>query len=880
MFSRLRSFWHDLRHRDSFESQMAEELRFHIDSRAADLQARGLPLEQARRQARREFGNPVAMEDRCRDARRLSLFDDLVADVRFALRGFRHHALLSIVVILTLTFGIGISSGVFTIFSRIALQPPVGADPDSFLQVYATSTTDRTRVSPFGPLNVEEYFSFRDGVRSVRQLSAYSEFRARFGADAPEVANLQLVTCNHFEVYGLERPARGRLLQPADCETAAAVLVLSHSGWLTHFSGDETVIGRTVSVAGALVTIVGIAPPSDASLKLGSGWLPYTLRARLKIGADPRAMASGHYGHDRWLMVSGRLAPGATREQAAAEMAVIAARSDLAHPGRTSSVVVTDGATVNEPRVRATVLAVIGLTMGALSCLVLIACANVATLLLSRAEARQKEVAVRLSLGAGCGRVMRMLLTETLTLATIAGAASVYLAYQVPHLIIDWMAGTVLETRMTPDWRAFAYLAATVCLAGVAAGLAPAFESMRVDVLDSLKGRRSMFGARSGSRFRGVLVAVQVALSFVLVVGAALFLATHYQTRNWQVGFETERVLMPRVAYRTSEGVTRPSPSQLSDVLLAVPGAHAVVFAQTAPVFGTAKTQIVAPDGSASTVSSNEVSPGFFTALDLPLLRGRALDDRDRPCDRDICQIVISESFARQILRTQEPIGQLVRTKSGVTWRIVGVARDTSTSDAGQPDPPQVYLPWTPDGRPYQALVRFSGDPSDYAPAAAAALRARFPGAFVDTYTLRWPIEDWITEMGKVEVLVVALSGAAVALAAMGIFGVVSFAIARRRQELGVRLALGAGRREIYSTVIRSTVTPVAIGLVCGLALAVPAGLVMGHSIVKLRVGAAAADPLIYTGAAAVLLAIVGAALLIPARRAAAIDPALALRAE
>lgn len=880
MLRRLRSLWRAVRRREAFESQMADEMRFHLESRVADLEANGLTPAQAQRQARLEFGNPAAIEDRCRDARRINLLDDLVADVRFAIRGFNQNRLLSAVIVLTLTFGIGISSGVFTIFSRIALQPPVGTDPGSFLQVYAASTTERTKVPTLGALSVEEYVAFRDGVRAVRALSAFSEIRAHIGVDAAAAATLQLVTCNHFEVYGLERPARGRLLQPADCETAAPVLVLSHTGWLTRFGADEGVIGRTVSVAGVPVTIVGIAPPSDASLKFGAGWLPYTLRGRMQIGPDPRLMAGGHHGHDRWLMVSGRLAPEATRAQAAAEMAVIAARNDLAHPGRTSSVVVTNGATVNEPRIRATVLAVIGMTMAALSCLVLIACANVATLLLSRAEARQKEVAVRISLGAGRGRVMRMLLTETLTLAAVAGAASVYVAYQLPRLIIDWLAGTVLETRMTPDWRAFAYLAATVCLAGVAAGLAPAFETMRVDVLDSLKGRRSLFGSRSGSRFRSALVAVQVGLSFVLVVGSALFLATHYQTRNWQTGFETGRVLMPRVTYRTAGGVSRPSPAELSGVLRAVPGTGAVVFAQTAPVFGSARADIVAPDGSVRTVSANEVSPGFFTALDLPILRGRALDEGDRPCEHDDCQIVISESFARRILNTQDPVGQAVRTRSGVTWRIVGVARDTATEEAGRPDGPQAYLPWIPDGRPYQALVRVSGDPSTCAPAVAAALRARFPGAFVDSYTLRWPIDSWIEEIGKVEALVVGLSGAAVALAAIGIFGVVSFAIARRRQELGVRLALGAGRREIHATVIRSTFTPVAIGLIGGLALAVPAGLVMGGSILKLRVGAAAANPLIYAAAALVLLAIIGLALAIPARRAAAIDPLTALRSE
>jgi predicted permease len=880
MFSRLRSLWRGLRRRDLFESQMAEELRFHVDSRAADLHARGMPLGEARRQARREFGNPAAWQTECRSARRLHLVDDLVADVRFALRGFRQHKMLSGVVIVTLTFGIGVSSGVFTIFSRLLLQPPVTADPGSFVQIYTTATTDRARWPPFTASSVEEYVTFRDGLRSVRMLSAYGTFpfRTRFGA-AAEAANLYLVTCNHFEVYGLNRPARGRLLQPSDCESAAPVMVLSHGGWLSYFGGEESVVGRAVPVAGVLVTIVGVAPPSDASLRLGSGWLPYTLRAQLKVGDDPRVMTDAHRGHDRWLIVNGRLTAGTTREQASAELAVVAARSDLAHPGRFSSAVATDGALVNDPTKRPMALSLMGLTMGALSCLVLIACANVATLLLSRAEARQKEIAIRLSLGAGRVRVMRMLLAETLTLAVVAGAASVYVAFQIPRVITDWLAGTVVEIRLTPDWRAFAYLAATVCLAGIAAGLAPALESMRVDVLDSLKGRRSTFGARTGSRFRGVLVTVQVALSFVLVVGSTLFLVTHYQTVNRQVGFETGQVLMPRVTHRTAAGVSRPSPANLADVLHTVPGMHAIAFAQTAPVFASAKTEIVTPEGNVHPISANEVSPGFFAALDLPLLRGRALDERDRSCEGGTCQIVVSESFARRILRSPDPIGRVVRTKAGVTWQVVGVAGDTAVASK-EVDPPQAYLPWAPDGRPYQALVRFTGDPASYAPAVAAALRQRFPGASVEAHTLRWPIEYWIEEVGKVESLVVALGGAAVALAAMGIFGIVSFAVARRRQELGVRVALGAAPRDIYATVIGTALTPVALGLVSGVVIAVSAGIAFASVLAKLRLGATATDPLIYAGAGAVLLAIIGTALIVPARRAASIEPVMALRGE
>ena len=857
---------------------MDAEMRFHIESRTADLIRQGLSPNEAARRARLEFGSIEKQKDLARASVGLRLFDDVRADLRFAFRGFRRHALLSAVVVLTLTFGIGISSGVFTIFSRIVLQPPVTVDPDSFVQIYATSTTDRTRSFPLTALSVEEFVAFRDGLRSVRALAAYSGFRARFGADG-DAANLHLVTCNHFEVYGPERPARGRLLQPSDCETAAPVIVLSDSGWHTYFGGDEGVVGRAVSVAGVLVTIVGVAPPSDASLKLGSGWLPYTLRAPLRIGKDPRVMTDGHYGHDRWLMVSGRLAAGATREQAAAELAVITARSDLAHPGRISSAVVTDGATVNEPRTRTTALSVMGLTMGGLSCLVLIACANVATLLLSRAEARQKEVALRLSLGAGRGRVMRMLLTESLTLAVVAGSASLYVAFQLPHLIVVWLAGTPIETRMTPDWRAFAYLAATVCLAGIAAGMAPAFESMRVDVLDSLKGQRSTFGSRSGARFRAALVGIQVSLSFVLVVGSALFLVTHYQTVNRQVGFETERVLMPRVTYPTATGRARPSPAQLSEVLQQVPGLRSLAFAQTAPVFESTKIEI-AVDGRARSIAANEISPGFFETIDLPILRGRALDERDRSCDGTGCPVVVSESFARQILGTPDPIGQIVRTKAHGTWHVVGMARDTSANEPDAIDPPQVYLPWTSDGRPYQPLVRFAGDPAGYASAVAAALRAGFPGAFVDTHTLRWPIEYWVEEVGKVEAMVVLLSGAAVGLAAMGIFGIVSFAVARRRQELGVRVALGAGRGHIYATVVRTALKPAAIGLACGAGLAVPAAFFFGDVLKKLRFGGNPTDPAIYAGAGVVLIAIIAAALIVPARRAASIDPVTALRAE
>ena len=882
MLKHLRRLWALAVRRDAFESHMAEELRFHLESRAADLERRGLAPDAARRQARLEFGNPAAYHDRCRDARGLHLVDDFLSDVRFALRGFRRHKMLSAIVVATLTLGIGIGSSVFTIVSAIALRPMIDADANTFLRIYARATEDRTRPNPFGAqASTEEYFAFRDGLRTVSALAAYGHLSTTLGGDDAQPGRVNLVTCNFFDVYGPPRAALGRLLQPSDCDTAAPVIVLSDTAWRTRFGADAGIVGRVVTVKGTPLTVVGVAPRSAAAIAFGLAWVPYTLRAQLKTGEDPRRLAAGHYGHDRWLNVAGRLAPGATRDQVAAELSVLAARQDRLHPGWTSGAVVTDGAMVNEPRERAGILSAIWLVMGTLTCLLLITCANVATLLLSRADARHQEVAIRLSLGAGRGRLLRMLLTETLTLAACAGAASVYIAYRLPAVLTAWLTAAAPELPLDPDWRVFAYLAGTVWVAGIAAGLAPALESARVDVVESLKGRRSTLGGRrSGARFRAALVATQVALGFVLLVGAALFLVTHYDTITRDVGLEAGHVLMPRVVYRASAGVSQPSADAIGAALRTVPGIMSIVFADTPPVFAPGTEEIVAR-GAVTKVRANGVSPGFFDAVGIPILRGRPLDGRDRPCAEGPCHVVISEALARDVLRREDAVGAILETTSRETLIVVGVARDTRVQQPRAPDPPLIYRPWANDRRAFQVLARFSGSIDHVGPAAAAKLRNAFPGAIVDTHTLRWPIDDWVEEMARIEALVVGLGAVAAALAGLGVFGVVSFAVSRRRHELGIRLALGAARRDMYSAVIAGSMTPVAVGLACGVALALAAAAVFPGSILReLQFTVSLRDPATYGVAAAVLLGIVTLALAVPARRAASIDPLAALRSE
>jgi predicted permease len=501
----------------------------------------------------------------------------------------------------------------------------------------------------------------------------------------------------------------------------------------------------------------------------------------------------------------------------------------------------------------------------------------VATLLLSHAAARRQEIAIRLAMGAGRARLVRMLLTETLTLAGCAGVASYFVALAVPAVLFHWLAQRPAPFPLTPDWRVFAYLAASVGLAGVAAGLTPALESMRADIVTSIKGQRTLAGPRSQSRAPGILMGVQIALGFVLLTGAALFMVTHYQTTTRDPGYASHSVLMPRVTYRQAPQ-SPPPPAALQEVLAAIPRVRRIAFATTAPGFKAAATDIVA-DGVTISAETNEISPGFFDALGLRIARGRALDRSDAPCQGHGCTVVVSEALARRLFATGDPLGRELRL-GGETLRIAGVAADTSAQVRSQPDPPVVYLPWTDDGRAYQALVRFDGDSGQFAANAARALRDRFSGASVDVHTLRWPLDGWIDEIGGVGQLVAALGLASAALAALGVFGVVSFAVSRREREFGIRIALGATRAQIYATVLRTGVWPIAAGLGAGAGVALLSAVGFARILAQLQFTIAPFDPRLYVIAAVPLILVIAAALIVPARRAMSVDPLRVLKYE
>ncbi len=811
----------------------------------------------------------------------MNMLDAPIQDLRHGVRLMRKHPILSIAIVATLALGIGLDAGAFTVIDGVLFRARVKTDPSSFVQLDPEYSGAGVAPAAGLPLvTLVDFMAFRERASSLETLAGWLPARATLSGGPPAAAPQDivplLVTCNFFSVYPTV-PIAGRLFREDECGSPGrtAVALIGEALWRNRFAANPSIVGTPIDLNGRQFIVVGVVPSDYDGQLRGPIWIPYTMEAPFFAGRDLFREPSS-----RWLVMVGRLRADVSRTAAAAELQAIALQQDQLTPGRKTALRLTNGSLFEMMRSPAMALAVVPLVMGALSLLLLIACANVTMLLLSRAAARQHEIAVRLSLGATRGRLVRMLLTESLLLAVVAGPASAWIAWQVP---VVWKS-RIPSLPFYPfqlDLATFGYLAAVTFGAGCVAGLAPALETLKRSTSASLQGQDAI-GIR-GWRTPEMLVVAQVATSLVLFVGAGLLLRGEHALRTADGGVDGTHVLLasPRIS------VPPYTPASAASFYRAVandvssqPGVRSVAFASTSPISdfenGAQATTLRRPAETASAYTAQlyAVSDRYFDTMNIAIVRGRALREGDEAAR--VRPIVISESLARAIWPGADPIGQLGEDAHGGPCEVVGVARNIDSGIGGSATGASMYAPRDQAAAGDVLLVRAAGDTTTVARAVRESIRSRDASATVEPRTLAAIREDLADRVMRIVGLVVFLAAVAIILAVIGLYGVTAFVAGRRTKELGVRMALGATRRDIVALMLLSGFRSILAGMIIGIGMAAVGARalqkVFEQSPLDVR------GPATFAVASLMLAAIAVAAMVGPAHRAASADPIHSLR--
>jgi putative ABC transport system permease protein len=873
------------------QTEVDEELRFHLDMRAAELVRRGLRPSDAREQALREFGDvreargELAAIDRRRTARRdrAEWWSDLWHDLRFAARVLRRQPGFTVVVLLTLTVGIGANTAIFTVVDAALLRPLPYREPERLVHLWETHRGD---VSDRSEASYPDFLDWRAQSRAFAAIEGYDETNLTVTADGAEPLMLRgaRVTPGFFPMLGVT-PARGRAFIPEESVAGGApVVLLTHGFWRRRFGGDPQVIGRSLTLDRRPFTVIGVlprdfhfAPVDDAEL-----WLPI----------DPAAQrTSERFNH--WLNVVARLGPGVTLDGASSDLSTVMRRLGAQYPetnaGRGIGIVPLRDEIVGA--VRPTLLVL----FGAVGCVLLVACVNVAGLVLARSAARGREIAVRSALGAERGRIVRQLLVESALLAVAGGVLGAVTAQLGVRLIVAALPAEITNGMpylqyLRVDGVVLAYAAGLAVAAGLLSGLAPALYVSRPSTTELLRrgGRGGSGGAKP--RLRGALVAAEIALTMVLLVAAGLMTRSLGQLLRVDAGFDAEHVLTARVAlsgaaYDSAERQQRFFEALVGRVA-ALPGVRAAGAVLHVPLVGGGTNTFRAegrpePDpANRPEATMRGVAGDYFRAMAIRVVAGRSFTDRDRAGASPV--LVVSAGLARRLFREgASAIGQQLRFYAfpESAWTIVGVVGDVKTGRLDAEAPPTIYYPHLQGAQNRMSIVaRTVGDPAALAGAVRREVRALDPT--VPVYQVR-TMEEQVARSPAVFArrlplrLVGAFAATALALAVVGIYGLVTYTVAQRTQELGIRIALGAQRRNILTLVVREGALLAAVGVSIGLVVALWATRMLG----SLLYGVGAADPLTYVAVAVLLGGVALVASYVPARRAARIDPMVALRA-
>lgn len=863
-------------------------------------------LESHRSRSSGSFGNFTSIQDQTREASTIVWLETLVQDVRYGIRQLVRTPLISMVAVLSLTLGIGANTAVFTLVNAVTLRTLPVRDPGRLVLFYDGISTGVYRGDKGYPTEIFSYRAweyFRDhneafeGLCAFRQSSDGLVMQVAASADSgrKEQATGYLVSGNYFSVLGV-RPAAGRVLTPADDTLAATpTAVISYRFWRSRFNLDTAVVGTAVELNGTVFTIVGVAAPEFFGERVESPpdfWVPLTHQAEIMQRESWQDRQDVY-----WLNLMGRLKQGLTRQGAEASVNTqlhqfytvqVGGRPSAEQLRQISQahVVLRPGARgiswlrfrYSEP---------LHVLMGIVALVLLIACVNIATLLLARASARRRELFVRLALGSSRRRLIRQLLTESLLLACLGGATGVVFAWWGARvLVVVFGAPSVVDIR--PDLLVLCFTLGTCILTGFGFGLGPALRATAIELRSSPEARTLALSRLKSAR---ALVVLQVALSVLLLVGAGLLTHSLLALVGQDLGFRPENVLLVRTdarlaGYQPAE--LYPFYVQLQERLNALPGVVSASIARYTPLSGSSSSSnfslqgYTPPAGKEMKVYGVEVGPGFFETLGIPLIQGRSIGPRDTPTSPAVA--VVNQSFINQYLPNQNPIGR--RFRLGSPFRepaveIVGVVPDSKYYDIRENAKPMAYFSaWQTSGREAyvgEILIRTSRNPADVAGEVRRALNdfdARLPVLRVTSLG-----EQVYKSVQKERMLAQFCSFfglLALLLASIGLYGTLAYSVARRTGEIGLRMALGARRPQVLWMVLRESLLLVLVGLACGLPLAIGAT----RWLRSFLFGIPTLDP-VGIGAAIILLTTASTlAGYLPARRATKIDPLVALRCE
>jgi predicted permease len=898
----LSELWSDVSHRaralfrrETVERELDDELRFHIERETEKYERLGMRHADAVRQARLAFGGADRTKEESRDARGTALLETLLQDLRYAARGLRAKPTFTLGVVLTLGLGIGGNAAMFGVVDRMFFRPPAYLrDPSSVHRVFQSYSYGRQE----SVRAIMQFARYRDLVRWSHDFSSFAAFTTQQMAIGDGAAEHDVyvsgVSASYFDFFDV-RPLMGRFIVAADDSmlTGAPVAVLSYAYWQSELGGRRDVLGTRIRVDRTLCTVIGVAPQGFTGI--GGDHVPAMYIPVTTFAWDRRPIDySGNYVW-HWLSVIGRLKPGVSVEAATGDLTSVMRRSwiaqnavaapkdivplDVARPRAFVSPVQLERSPIAGAEAK-----VVAWVTGVSVIVLLIACANVANLLLARALARRREIALRVALGATAARLVQQLLVESAVLATAGGVVGLLVAQWVGAAIRSLLLPGDASVNTLTDGRTLGAMAIVTLAVALLTGLAPALQMRRPDLSRTLgAGAR---GVVSGSsRMRTALLLFQVTLSVVLLVGAGLFVRSLANVRGIRLGYDVTPIVVVTdnsrgVQWTTAERIALEH--RLADVARATPGVSSATPAPSIP-FWAFEGRYLAVPGVDSVLRLGDFlleagNPDYFRTMGTRVLRGRGFTDADRANAPPVT--VVSAGMAKALWPGQEAIGKCIRigADSAPCTTVIGVAEDVH-ADSFQSEREHLY--YVPIAQYADAtgmlLVRVAGDAADYAEPLRRTLQRAMPGAsYVTTRPLRTLIDPQMRSWRSGATMFAALGGLALVLAGIGLYSVIAYGVAQRRQEIGVRIALGATFGGVVRLIVRGGARLVAVGVILGWLIA----RIGARWLAPLLFHESATDPLIYVGVGIVLTVVALLATALPAIAAARVDPNVALRVE